>query len=215
VGELLDDAEDRLEASDLVEHPHAGKERYDAEELLAFVLGQEMGSLDLHGEVDRAAVRRFRRMLDRRLTGEPNAYIIGQTEFGGLTLVLGRGAFIPRESSEFMAHQALRRLRGRPRPVHVDLATGIGPVALVVARGLRRAKVFGVDISKTPVAWARRNAARLGLSNTTFLRGDLFEPLPRSLTGHVDVITVHPPYVGTTHLDELPAEIREFERRNR
>jgi len=150
-------------------------------------------------------------VLGRRLTGEPNAYIIGRTEFGDLTLVLGRGAFIPRESSEFMAHQALRRLRGRPHPVHVDLATGIGPVALVVARGLRRAKVFGVDISKTPVAWARRNASRLGLTNTTFLQGDLFGPLPASLRGGVDVITVHPPYVGTKHLEELPAEIREFE----
>ena len=209
-GELIDEAEDVLKASDEVDHPHAGKERYDASLILEFVLGSEP---DVDDEVSPSAERRFRTLLARREAGEPVAYITGTTEFRGLTLEIGPGAFIPRESSEFMAEQAIRRVRSRRAPVYVDLATGIGPVALSVASAVPRALVFGVDVSARPVALARRNARRLQLSNATFLRGDLFGPLPRRLWGTVDVITVHPPYVGTREMRELPTEVRGFEPR--
>jgi release factor glutamine methyltransferase len=110
-----------------------------------------------------------------------------------------------------MAAQAVRRLRGRPNPLYVDLGTGIGPVALVVGTALPRAKVFGVDVSAKPLALARRNAARLRLRNVTFLRGDLFEPLPDRLAGRIDVITIHPPYVPRREVRTLPEEIARFE----
>jgi release factor glutamine methyltransferase len=209
-GEVLSRAERELKSSRAIEHPHAGKERYDAEQLLAFVLGADPAD-DL--QIERRAMRRFDRLLSRRAAGEPVAYLTGRTEFAGLELDVGPGAFIPRESSEFMVEQALRRLRGRRRAVHVDLATGVGPVALAVAAALPRARVFGVDLYPSPVALARRNAGRLRLSNVRFSRGDLFDPLPRSLRGSVDVITIHPPYVGRGEIRELPAEIRRYEPR--
>jgi release factor glutamine methyltransferase len=208
--EVLRRAERELKSSRAIEHPHAGKERYDAERLLAFVLGADPAD-DL--QIERRDMRRFGRLLSRRAAGEPVAYLTGRTEFAGLELDVGPGAFIPRESSEFMVEQALRRLRGRRRPVHIDLATGVGPVALVVAVALPRARVFGVDLYPSPVALARRNASRLGLSNVRFLRGDLFDPLPPSLRGSVDVITIHPPYIGRGEIRELPAEIRRYEPR--
>jgi release factor glutamine methyltransferase len=102
-------------------------------------------------------------------------------------------------------------LRSRRSPVHVDLATGIGPVALAVAHEVPSAEVIGVDISARPVALARMNAERLGLRNATFLRGDLFASVPSRLRGAVDVVTVHPPYVGKAEMRTLPHEIRAFE----
>jgi release factor glutamine methyltransferase len=206
--ELIRDAVRALKASDAVDHPHLGKERVDAEEILAHVLGREA---DEDEEVSGSDLATFRRLLARRLKGEPVAYLTGMTTFGDLELEVRSGAFIPRESSEFMATQAIRRLRARPRPVHVDLATGIGPVALVVASALRRASVFGVDVATTPLALARRNAARLRLRNVRFLRGDLFAPLPSGLTGGIDVITIHPPYVPRREVRTLPEEIMRFE----
>jgi release factor glutamine methyltransferase len=95
--------------------------------------------------------------------------------------------------------------------VHVDLGTGIGPVALFVASELREATVFGVDVSPTPLSLARRNATRLKLPNVRFLRGDLFGPLPKRLAGTVDVVTIHPPYVPRREVRDLPAEIGKFE----
>ncbi len=208
--EVLRDAERTLKASRAVEHPHAGKERSDAEQILEHVLGHEP---DPDDAIDAAALRRFRRLLARRVAGEPPAYITGREEFHGLWLDVGKGAFIPRQSSEWMADQAIRRLRARARPVHVDLATGVGPVALAVATALPRARVYGADLFERPVGLARRNAQRLRLRNAHFVRGDLFAPLPRALRGTVDVITVHPPYIGKRELRTLPHEILAFEPR--
>ena len=208
VREALDQAEQILKSSGAIDHPHAGKERVDAEEILSFVIGDGWGPRD---ELTSEEVRRFRTLVRKRAGGVPPAYITGRTEFHGLILDVRKGAFIPRQSSEFMAEQAIRRLRRRVHPVHVDMATGVGPVALAVAHAVRAARVFGVDISATPVELARRNAARLGLSNATFLRGDLFAPLPVALKGTVDVVTIHPPYVPRREVRTLPREIRAFE----
>jgi release factor glutamine methyltransferase len=207
--ELLDSAERRLIDSELIDHPHRGKERFDAEEILAFVLGVE--DLDPEAPVPPSTGRRFERLIERRASGEPAAYITGSTEFFGMHLDVARGAFIPRESSEWLAEQAIRRLRRRRRPVHVDLGTGIGPVALAVGSKVPASRVFGVDISASPVRQATANARRLGLRHVRFLRGDLFEPLQSSLRGEVDVITIHPPYVPRRELRDLPDEIARFE----
>jgi len=206
--ELLRQAERELKASDAVDHPHGGKELADAEEILAFVLRRQPRSEE---EVGGPALARFRRLLRRRLTGEPVAYLTGRIEFLGLELEVSRGAFIPRQSSEFMAEQTIKRLRGRRRPVHVDVATGVGPVALAVAAKLRSSRVYGVDVSARPLGLARRDARRLRLSNVRFLRGDLFAPLPAALAGRVDVVTIHPPYVPRREVRSLPEEILRFE----
>ena len=211
VGEVLDQAEGQLEASKAIEHPHAGKERYDAAELLAFVLDCEPEELDDDHEVAANALRRFRQLMARREQGEPVAYIIRRMRFAGLVLEVGPGAFVPRESSEFMVEQAARRLRKRRDALHVDVATGVGSVALAVANEVPSARVFGVDISDRPVVMARLNARRLAINNVHFLKGDLFDPLSSDLQGRVDVITVHPPYVRKGEMRTLPDEIRKFE----
>jgi release factor glutamine methyltransferase len=208
--ELIRQAVRSLKDSDAVDHPHLGKEKVDAEDILTHVLGRAAQDGE---EVTGTRLALFSRLLARRVRGEPVAYITGTTIFGELELEVRAGAFIPRQSSEFMAEQALRRLRRRPAPVHVDLATGIGPVALVVASVLRRARVYGVDAFAKPVALARRNAARLRLRNVAFLRGDLFDPLPERLAGTIDVVTIHPPYVARRDMKELPDEIVRFEPR--
>jgi release factor glutamine methyltransferase len=118
--------------------------------------------------------------------------------------------FVPRDSTEYLAEQAIRRLRGRRRPVAVDLATGGGTVALAIANEVRGVRVFGTDISLTAVRVARENAEALRL-RATFIKGDLFGGLPAELEGLVDVITLHPPYVARDELRELPEEIRRFE----
>lgn len=206
--ELLERAVRRLEASRAIDHWQRDRERIEAEDLLAFVLGGEEPAPDR--VVPPAAGRRFERLVARRARGEPLAYLKGFTLFRGLEVRVRPGVFVPRDSSEFLALQAVRRLRGRRRPVAVDLATGAGPVALAVANEVRGAEVYGTDLSREAVTVARANARRLGL-RATFLRGDLYGPLPRRLAGRVDVVTLHPPYVARGELRDLPLEIRRFE----
>jgi release factor glutamine methyltransferase len=205
--ELVDRAVQTLHASTALDHWQSDRDQIESEELLEFALGHEP---DPEEEVSTVAARRFDRMIERRATGEPVAFIKGYAEFRGLELIAKPGVFVPRDSSEFLAEQAIRRLRRRSDPVAVDLATGAGTVALAIANEVPRATVFGADVADDAVALARRNARRLGLG-AGFVVGDLFDALPARLRGTVDVITLHPPYVGLDELEELPDEIRNFE----
>src|SRR2546430_1365295 len=133
VDEVVREAERRLKASEAIDHPHRGRERDDVLELMEFVLGREP-SLD--EELTGPKLARVRRLLAKRETGWPVAYLTGRSEFGGLELEIRRGAFIPRESSEFMAEQAMRRLRQPPHPVYLGPATRIRPAGLAGAAQL-------------------------------------------------------------------------------
>jgi release factor glutamine methyltransferase len=196
-----------LKASPSLDHSQRHREGWEVRDLLTHVLGDEPDPKD---DVPAKARRRFEAMVARRASGEPIPFIKGYTEFRGLELLAEPGVFVPRDSSEFLAEQAIRRLRGRRSPIAVDLATGGGTIALAVANEVPKATVIGTDLSPDAVDLARRNARRLGLS-ARFRQGDLFEAVPKKLRGKLDVITLHPPYVARDELDELPDEIREWE----
>ena len=206
--EVLTDAVARLKASTAIDHWQRDREEIEADELLSYALGVDR--IDPKEDVPAGVRRRFDRLIARRATGEPVQLITGQAVFRGLEIVARPGVFVPRDSTEYLAEQAIRRLRGRRRPVAVDLATGGGTVALAIANEVRGVRVFGTDISLTAVRVARENAERLRL-RATFIKGDLFGGLPAELEGRVDVITLHPPYVARDELRELPEEIRRFE----
>jgi release factor glutamine methyltransferase len=208
VSEVLADAVRTLKASPAIDHWQRGREKIEAEELLCFALGVE--DPEPAREVTAAERRRFLRLVERRAAGEPVQLITGFAVFRGLELLSRPGVFVPRDSTEFLAEQAIRRLHGRRRPIAVDVATGGGTVALAIADAVRGVRVFGTDISARAIAVARRNAERLRLRGT-FLVGDLFGPLPEAIHGRVDVITLHPPYVARGELRELPLEIRRYE----
>ena len=205
---LLQEAIRDLKASPAIDHWQKGRERIEAEDLLAFVCdGEEPDPSD---DVSKKRAARFRELVARRVTGEPIPYIKGFTEFRGLELKVEHGVFVPRDSSEFLAEQAVRRLRRRTSPVHVDLATGLGTIALAVANEVPHATVYGADVAEDAVLLARKNAKRLKLG-ARFVQGDMFGALPEKLRGKVDVLTIHPPYVAAGELDDLPDEIRAWE----
>src|SRR5438876_10003994 len=110
-----------------------GDERIQATELLTAAAGHEMDDEDA---VSPSVRRKFQRYIERRSTGEPIPYIVGYTEFRGLRLQVRPGQFVPRDTTWFLADQAIRRARSRAQPVVADIATGIGPVALSVAKTL-------------------------------------------------------------------------------
>jgi release factor glutamine methyltransferase len=207
--EVLARAVATLKASPNIDHWQKDREEIEADDLLCFALGVE--DVEPDDEVPAATRRRFERMVERRVTGEPVQLIKGYAVFRGLEILARPGVFVPRDSTEFLAEQAIRRLRRRRAPVAVDLACGGGTVGLAVADEVPASRVYGTDISADAIRVARRNAKRLELPNATFFTGDLFGALPSRLRGAVDVITLHPPYVAKLELHELPEEIRRFE----
>lgn len=206
--ELIDRAIEILASSDAIDHWQKDRDLIEAEDLLMHAMGGEEPDPD--DEIPPGARRRFEAMIARRAAGEPVPFIKGFAEFRGIELIARRGVFVPRDSSEFLAEQAVRRLRRRRKPVAVDLATGGGTIALAIAHEVPGADVFGSDVSAEAVRLARANARRLRL-RASFAVGDLFGAVPRRLRGGVDVITLHPPYVPRGEVRDLPDEIRDWE----
>ena len=197
----------RLKDSPAIDHWQKGREKIEAEILMIDLLGYDP---EPDERLSTKKTETYRAWVERRFTGEPIAHISGVTEFRELELVVEPGVFVPRDSSEWLAECAIKRLRKRKHPVHVDLASGMGTIALAVAHEVPKAEVFGAELSEQGVRLARRNARRLHL-HARFGSGDLFGPVPGKLRGRVDVVTIHPPYVAKGELADLPDEIREWE----
>ncbi|TBL71066.1 putative protein N(5)-glutamine methyltransferase [Paenibacillus thalictri] len=147
-------------------------------------------------------------MMERRVRGEPVEHVIGWAEFCGLRIEVDPGVFVPRQRSEFLVRQAAA-LAG-PQTVIADLCCGSGALGVALASALQQAKLYSVDIDPAAVQCARRNAA---VVCGHVFEGDLFEPLPSSLHGRVDIVLANAPYVPTDAIRLLPAEARVHEAR--
>jgi release factor glutamine methyltransferase len=169
--------------------------RFDAERLAAHALGVTWSDLwTREGELAENDVRELESTLRRRLAGEPLAYIEGSRVFYGLELECGPGVLVPRPETEVLVDVSLEMIDGVERPVVVDIGTGSGAIGLAIASKRPDAEVVATDVSAEALAYARRNAKKHSL-DVWFGEGDLFEAVPDTLRGRVDVIVSNPPYV--------------------
>jgi release factor glutamine methyltransferase len=141
-------------------------------------------------------------LVERRLTGEPLAWIVGSVSFCGVRIRVDPGVYVPRWQSEPLARRAAERLPARG--VAIDICTGSGAVAKTLMTHDRGARVVASDIDPRAVACATANGVE------TYL-GDLFMPLPRELEGRVDVVVGIVPYVPTSALPLLQRDTFTFE----
>jgi release factor glutamine methyltransferase len=147
-------------------------------------------------------------MVQQRVHGIPLEQILGWAEFGGLRIAIEPGVFVPRRRTELLLEQAVRLAPAQP--VVVDLCCGSGALALAVASKLQEVELYATDIDPAAVRCAGRNLAGLpGLAGVT--EGDLYEPLPRSLVGRVDLLLANAPYVPTGSIPLMPPEARLYE----
>ena len=209
VKELLEVGTRVLEDSTAIFEDHDNAA--EAEQLLAMTLKVTQDELDGIHEPPPRQRERYLSLIARRAAGEPLPLLTGRIEFYGLELKVRPGAFIPRPSSELTVERASIRLRKRRTPVVVDVCAGAGPIAIAIADEFPSAEVWALDISDEGLDQGRANARRLGLRNLKFRAGDMYAPLPARLRSGVDVIAAHVPYVPADELDDLPAEVREFE----
>lgn len=144
-------------------------------------------------------------MVRQRVRGIPLELIVGWAEFGGLRIAVEPGVFVPRRRTELLLHQAPRL--APPQPVIVELCCGSGALALAVASTLPQVELYATDIDPAAVRCAGRNLA--GLAGV--LQGDLFEPLPTSLVGRIDLLLANAPYVPTGSIPLMPPEARLYE----
>jgi release factor glutamine methyltransferase len=141
-------------------------------------------------------------LVERRLTGEPLAWITGSVEFCGLEIRVDPGVYVPRFQTEQLARRAVARLPADGAAI--DLGTGAGAIALTLMAHRPGARVVASDADARAVARAAGNGVEV-------YRGDLFAPLPRELEGRVDVVVGVVPYVPTAELALLQRDTLAFE----
>jgi release factor glutamine methyltransferase len=147
-------------------------------------------------------------MVRRRAAGLPLEQVIGWAEFCGLRIVVEPGVFVPRRRSEFLVSQAAELTP--PDAIAVDLCCGTGALGGALAARRPLAELHATDIDPTAVRCAQKNISPFG---GKAYHGDLFQPLPSRLRGHVWVLISNAPYVPTAELTLMPPEARDHEPR--
>ena len=190
-----------------------------AELLLMHVLGCDRTWLYAHPKHELSAeqFRAYGHVVEQRSKGIPTQYLTGRQEFWGLEFEVGPGVLIPRPETEHVIEVALERLgarRGEALRI-ADVGTGSGCIAIALAQELPRAEIIATDISAKTLEYARRNAARHGVSDRIqFFEANLLESridLPAASRKRFDVVASNPPYVGRNDAASLPREVREHE----
>jgi release factor glutamine methyltransferase len=185
-----------------------GLDRIDAQLLHLFTLGRgshERAWLLAHDtdELDDVVLQRLEPLLQRRVAGEPLAYITGTKEFFGLSLHIDARVLDPRPDTETLVEWALELLPDAPGHSVIDLGTGSGAIALALQHERPHALVSAVDASTDALAVAQANAVRLRLP-VHFIHSHWLD----EVAGVYDLIVSNPPYIRADdpHLAALEHE---------
>ncbi|HLV83929.1 MAG TPA: peptide chain release factor N(5)-glutamine methyltransferase [Devosia sp.] len=173
--------------------------------------GLGLGALELATQenetVDESGAARVADLLQRRMTGESVARIIGVRAFYGLDFALNAATLEPRPDTELLVDLALAAMPADGTVL--DLGTGTGCIAIAVLANMAGIRAVGVDLSPLALQAAQANAARHGVAERlTLLEGSWFEPLPAQ---RFELIVANPPYIASAVIETLAGEVRDFD----
>lgn len=189
----------------------------NARELLLGISGLSRFSLMLSKDepVDPEVEAEFRSRIARRKQRVPLQYLLGEWDFYGLTLKVGRGVLIPRPETELLVDITLDFLKQKnpDRPVQIwDLCAGSGCVGLAIAANFENCRIFSLEKSETALSYLQENIKLCGLTGrVTPVPGDLLAgpaALPEDLSYEPDIIVSNPPYIPADELPGLQPELQ-------
>ncbi len=185
----------------------SGSARIEVQCLLQAVLQINRAWLLTHPEhiLDAEQQAHYAALFERRLHGEPVAYILGEREFYGLNFKVTPATLIPRPETELLVELALQRIPQQGRCRVLDLGTGSGAIAMSIAHARPDAEVVAVDASSAALEVAQFNAKRLGLSNVRLLLSDWFTALNGE---RFDIIVSNPPYIAADDVHLSQGDVR-------
>ena len=167
--------------------------RLDAEVLMAAALGIGRDRLILTNPNGQAPDLYYH-FVERRLKGEPVAYITGRRAFWTIDLAVGPGVLIPRADSETLLSAAVEYFAGTPGPGRIlDLGTGPGTLLLAALDEWPKSTGIGVDVSQVALYYAERNAERLGMTDRAMFRSGHWAD---GIQERFDLVLINPPYIA-------------------
>lgn len=188
----------------------------EAREIICFAAdkSREQFYRDMSLYVSREMEQRVEDLVQRRLAGEPVAYIIGEWEFYGLSLDISRDVLIPRLDTELLAERGILKARESGEGARVlDLCAGSGCVGLAIAANAPECRVVLGELSEGALRVCKQNVRRNELNaRVTCLSVDALEN-PSSTLWDFDAIVCNPPYIPTVDIEALDISVRDYEPR--
>ena len=183
--------------------------RVDAEWLMTHVFDCPRGELVLrHGaELSEAQQSQWDSFIAGRAARIPLQHLMGSVDFCGLVLEVNKNVLVPRPETELLAERAWQWTDAIEKPVVLDVGTGSGCLAIAIAVNCQRAEVHALDVSPEALVVARANAARHQVQRRiNFFEADGRSVLPDKIL--FDLIVSNPPYIPTSEISKLQAEVR-------
>jgi release factor glutamine methyltransferase len=205
IAERLREASGTLHSSGIIQS------RREAYLLLALALKKDKTFLIAHPEYELSGEeeKRFKDFLIRRASREPFQYIAGKQEFYGLDFATTKDVLIPRPETELIVETAIEILRAKRNLNFCEVGIGSGCIAVSILHKIKTARAIGLDISPKALEIAAGNAATHEVSNRLELKiSDVFEVLQNE---KFDLIISNPPYIPSEEIENLQAEVRDFE----
>lgn len=184
----------------------AGIDGSDAEWIYSIVLGINRSELTAQRVIKPSETRRLNAIIEKRLTGRPLWYIIGDVDFYDCNIKVDERALIPRPETEILAQQAVNTVEDGDKVL--DMCTGSGCIAIAIAKHCKGKKVqiTAADVSDAAIMLARENA-NYNSVDINFVQSDLFS----RVHGRFNLIVCNPPYIKSSEIKNLQSEVRDFE----
>lgn len=158
--------------------------RFEAKELYNAFCGEEL-----------------EKAINRRISGEPLQYILGEWEFYSLPFYVGEGVLIPRADTELLVDLALERIKPNHRVI--DLCSGSGAIAVALSKNCD-AEIYALEKYEKAIGYLEKNIA-LNKAKVTVIKKDIFDFTP---TEKFDLIVSNPPYIKEAELVDLQKEVQ-------
>ncbi len=201
-------------ASFLLRQAEVENPRREAEALFCACSGRSLAHIYAHGEevFPLDTLVKYFEWIKRRAAGEPFAYICGEREFMGLPFWVTPDVLIPRPETEILVEAVVNELKDYSAPRILEIGTGSGAVAVMLAVLLPAARITSVDISQQALAVASNNAVRHGVTDrVSLLVGDLYTPVIKA--EHINAVVSNPPYIPTEEIERLASGVKDYEPR--
>lgn len=192
----------------LLENNNIENSKFEAQSLLQKAFSLDRVGFIIHktDKADENCSHNFLNFIEKRISGEPLQYILGEWSFMGFDFKVGRGVLIPRDDTEVVVNLCIDFLKNRTDKKTVDLCSGSGAIAVALDK-ISGAKVTAVEIDETAFSYLETNVKENN-SSVKPVMADALEICETFADGELDLIVSNPPYIKSADIETLQKEVR-------
>lgn len=192
----------------LLENNNIENSKFEAQSLLQKAFSLDRIGFIIHktDKADENCSHNFLKFIEKRISGEPLQYILGEWSFMGFDFKVGRGVLIPRDDTEVVVNLCIDFLKNRTDKKTVDLCSGSGAIAVALDK-ISGAKVTAVEIDETAFSYLEINVKENN-SSVKSVMADALEICETFADGELDLIVSNPPYIKSADIETLQKEVR-------